>query len=116
MKILFLFISLVLLQTNNVFAEADMANPLNDIKVTKNEIKLSLDKLKADGQISEADYKKAIEQLGGLNDTQISLMKDAAIGMVKNDPDKAVEVLNSKKINTPEVQKQLKDLATPKPQ
>lgn len=116
MKILFLFLSLVLLHTNTVFAEDDMTNPLSDIKVNKNEIKVSLDKLKADGQISEADYKKALEQLGGINDTQISLMIDAAIGMVKNNPDKAADVVKSKKINTPEVQKQIKDLSAPKPQ
>lgn len=93
-----------------------MTTLLSDIKVSKNDIKISLDKLKAEGQISEADYKKALEQLGGMNDTQISLMKETAIGMVKNDPDKAAEVVKSKKMNSPEVQKQLKDLAAPKPQ
>jgi len=93
--------------------ESENVDPLANFTVSKDEISKSLDSLKSSGKISDADYQKAKKELGGMSDSQISAIKETAIGMVRNDPDKAVELVNAKKIDTSAVQKQINDLSKP---
>ena len=87
---------------------------LSTIKVSKEDILKSLDGLKKAGKISAADYEAAKKELIGMNDTQIDAIKETAVGVVKNNPEKADELLKAKKIDTKEVKKQIDDLSKPK--
>lgn len=112
--LLFTLLSFFLFQSPLSASESEeMADPLANFTVSKDEIAKSLDNLKASGKISDADYQKAKKELGGMSDTQISAIKETAIGMVRNDPDKAVELVNANKIDTAAVEKQIKDLSKP---
>lgn len=91
--------------------ESEDKDPLAGFTVSKDEIAKSLDNLKAGGKISDADYQNAKKDLGGMSDTQISAIKETAIGMVRNNPDKAVELVNANKIDASAVQKQINDLS-----
>lgn len=109
-----LFIMALLLSfTSSTEASEELTDPLAGFQISKDEIKGSLNKLKAEGKISESDYKKALDQLGDMSDGQINAMKDTAIGMVRNDPDKAVEIVNAKKISPPDIEKQIKEISQP---
>ncbi len=73
--------------------------------VSKNEIVKSLENLKKNGQISEEDYQKTKKELLGMSDSQLNGIKKTAEGMIRNDPDKAVE-LSKGKIDLKAVEKQ----------
>lgn len=94
-------------------ASEEMADPLANFSVSKDEISKSLDGLKASGKISDADYQKAKVELLGMSDAKVNAIKETAIGMVRNNPDKAVELVNANKIDTAAIQKQINDLSKP---
>ena len=86
-----------LLFTLNITTPAFAEDPtLPDFTVNKGEVEKSLKHLLEQGQISESDYKKAILQLGGMNDEQLSDLKNKALGIVKEDPKKAEKMINQK--------------------
>lgn len=86
---------------------------LSDFKISKVEIVKSLDNLRKNGQISDAEYEKAKKELGGMSDSQVNAIKETAVGLVKNNPDKALELANAKKIDTDAVDKEIKELSRP---
>lgn len=94
-------------------AEELEQDPLTNFSVSKEEVLKSLDMLKSNGQISEKDYLAAKQQLSGMNASQISALKETAVGMVRNDPDKAVE-LSKGKFDAEATKKQINDLSKPK--
>jgi hypothetical protein len=69
----------------------DSAMP--DFTIKKSEIEKSLKHLLDQGQISESDYKKAMLQLGKMDDGQLNELKDKALGVVKEDPKKAKKMI-----------------------
>jgi len=92
----------------------DLENPLANFQISKDEIKSSLQKLRSEGKISENDYNKALTELNGMNEGQISAMKDAAIQMVRKDPDKASELAEVKQISSnKELEGKVKELTNP---
>ena len=107
----FIIVSLLSINTVNANDEVD---PLANFSITPGEIQKSLENLKKNGQISQEDYDKATKQLAGMSANEITALKETAIGMVRNDPDKAVE-LTKGKINTAEIEKQINDLSKPNP-
>lgn len=94
-------------------SEDDNKDPLIGIEVSSDEISKSLDNMKASGQISQKDYDEAKKQLSGMSSAQIKALSETAIGMVRNDPDKAVE-LSKQKFNSDATKKQINDLSRPK--
>lgn len=86
-----------------------LKDPLTDFKVDKGEILKSLDQLKKDGKINDKDYNDAKKQLMGMNDSQVNGLKDQAINMVRKNPDKAVELYTTKKIDPKKVEQQAKE-------
>lgn len=97
----------------NISANDDL-DPLAGFTVSKDDINKSLDNLKQMGKISEEDYQKAKKELGGMSDHQVSALKETAVGLVRNDPDKAVGLVQGAKIDANEVKKQIGDLSLPK--
>lgn len=90
-------------------------DPLEGFSVSKGDIEKSLDGLRKSGRISEEDYQKAKKELGAMSDSQVSALKETAVGMVRNDPDKAVDLVNKgEKIDPEAVRKQIGDLSKPK--
>lgn len=69
----------------NVFGQ----DSLDDIKISKEEIATSLEKMRQEGQVSEADYLRTKKELGLMNQTQIDSLNKKAIGIVKKNPAKA---------------------------
>jgi hypothetical protein len=113
MKFIFSFLFLSMLLTSSIRAEDDNKDPLVGIEVSSDEISKSLDGMKASGQISQKDYEEAKKQLSGMNSAQIKALSETAIGMVRNNPDKAVE-LSTQKFNADATKKQINDLSRPK--
>ncbi|MBC7713701.1 MAG: hypothetical protein H7177_10195 [Rhizobacter sp.] len=87
-------------------AEDLNVDPLSNISVSKDEIIKSLEMLKKQGKITDADYQKAKKEIAVMTDAQVNGIKDIAVNMVRKDPDKAVELLNAKKIDLKQVEKQ----------
>lgn len=85
---------------------AQDVDPLSNITISKDEISKSLDHLKGQGKISESDYNEAQKELKTMSDSQIESIKDKAIGLIRKDPDKALEIIN-KKIDKKELEKEL---------
>lgn len=81
---------------SNLSAQED-ADPLSNITVSKEDIVKSLDMLKKQGKISEADYQKAKAELMSMSDSQVNGIKESAVDIVKKDPKKAMEMVNPKK-------------------
>lgn len=98
---------------SSVNADDEMADPLAGIEINSDEIQKSLANMKANGQISAEDFEKASKQLSTMSSTEIKTLNQAAIGMVRNDPDKAVELTKAKSINSAEVEKQVQALSRP---
>lgn len=111
----FTLLSFCLFQST-VSANDDLdKDPLEGFTVSKSDIISSLDSLKKMGKISEADYQKAKKELEAMSDSQVSALKETAVGMVRNDPDKAVDLVNKgAKIDTEAAKKQINDLSKPK--
>ena len=78
----------------------DSAMP--DFTINKSEVEKSLKYLYEQGKISESDYKKAMLQLGKMNDGQLNELKDKALGVVKEDPKKAEKMIE-KTVNEKQV-------------
>lgn len=112
--LVFTLLSFFLYQST-VSANDEMKDPLEGFSVSKEDIIKSLDSLKKMGKISEEDYQKAKKELGGMSDAQIGALKETAVGMVRNDPDKAVDLVNKGgKIDPAATQTQIRDLSKPK--
>ena len=92
-----------------VSASDDVNDPLTGFTVSKDDIVKGLDHLKSEGKISQADYDKAKSELSGMSDSSVDELKDKAVGIVRNNPDKALELVKAPKVNPEEVQKQLKE-------
>lgn len=106
-------LSFFLFQGN--LSASDDLDPLANFQVSKDDIIKSLDNLKQMGKISEEDYQKAKKELGGMSNNQVSALKETAVGLVRNDPDKAVSLVNKGgQINAEEVKKQIGELSLPK--
>lgn len=86
---------------------AQDVDPLANIKISKDEISKSLDQLKGQGKISESDYNEAQKELKTMSDAQVGSIKDKAIGLIRKDPDKALGIINNKKIDKKELEKEL---------
>ena len=76
------------------------------MSISKEEIIKSLDNLKKQGQITEADYEKTKKELLGMSDSQVNNIKKNAEGIIRNNPDKALELVNQKKIDVKAVEQQ----------
>lgn len=97
----FLFQSLLL-------ANDDLdVDPLANISVSKEDILKSMELLNKQGKISNADLEMAKKELSGLNNSQVQSITDTAVDIIRKDPDKALSLVNSAKINTNEVKKQI---------
>ncbi len=96
----------------SVFGEEENVDTLTGMQVSPEEIHKSLAKMKADGQISAEDFEKAKRHVASMSSTDLKVLNETAIGMVKNDPDKAVE-LSKGKLDVGAVQKQIKSLSSP---
>lgn len=90
------------------------SDPLANIKVSKQDILLSMEALKKQGKISEADYQKAKKELEAMSDSQVNSITDTAVDVVRKDPDAAVGLLKGAKIDTNEVKKQVDSVSKPK--
>lgn len=89
-------------------------DPLANIKVSKEDILKSMEALKKQGKISEADYQNAKKELEAMSDSQVNSITDTAVDVIKKDPDKAVGLLQGAKIDTNEVKKQVDSVSKPK--
>lgn len=99
--------SFITFQSNLSASEDDVDTLTQDtMKIPKDEIVKSLDNLKKEGKISDADYQKAKTELLAMSDEQLNGIKKKAEGMIRNDPDKAVDLVKQKKIDLKEVEKQ----------
>lgn len=85
---------------------------LDTMKISKEDIMASLDKLRKGGQISEEDYQKAKKQLEGLSDAQIKGIKDKAVKIVKENPEVVNEAMKSKQMTPEEIKKSLEKKKT----
>lgn len=111
MKKVFIFICAI--SVFNVFAESKSAKQDEDemtsmemlkmdkeIKVDKEEIRKSLQILKAKGQLSESDYLKALNDLNGMDDKKMEDINKKAQEMIKANPN-AAEAASKKNLSTP---------------
>lgn len=111
---------LVILLTFFLFQSPLSANdnldvdPLANIKVSKQDIIKSMEALRKQGKISEADFQNAKKELEAMSDTQVNSITDTAVDVIKKDPDKAVGLLQGAKIDSNEVKKQVDSVSKPK--
>lgn len=89
-------------------------DPLANIKVSKEDILKSMEALKKQGKISDADYQKAIKELEGMNQSQINNITDTAVDVIRKDPDKAMGLLKGEKIDTKALKEQVDSVSKPK--
>lgn len=59
---------------------------LKDMQVNKADIEESLKLLNKAGKISDADYKKAMDELKKMNQNDVDKIKDKAMNVIENDP------------------------------
>lgn len=101
-------------QTNVCFGEEDLnIDPLSNVNISKEELAKSMELLRKENKISEADFQKANKELMGMNDVQISALTQTAVGMIRKNPDKAVDLSKADKVDHKEVQKQIDSLSSP---
>lgn len=81
-------------------------DPLVGLSVSKDDIIKSMEALKKQGKISDADFQKAKKELAGMSDSQVNAMTDSAVDIIRKDPDKALGLVNGAKIDVNEVKKQ----------
>lgn len=86
------------------------AAPLPLINISKEDILKSIEALRKQGKITEAELEVAKKELSGLSDSQIKSITDIAIDIIKKDPDKALELMNSKKVDVNELNKLKKQI------
>lgn len=93
-------------------AETD-ADPLANISISKSEVAGSLDKLKKEGKISQKEYDEAKAALLGMSDDHLKAIKEVALGMARNDPDKALQLVKAPTIDLAEAEKQMQAINNP---
>lgn len=89
-------------------------DPLANLKLSKQDILTSMEELKKQGKISEADYQKAKKELEAVSDSQVNSIRDTAVDVVRKDPDAALNLLKGAKIDTNEVKKQIDSVSPSK--
>ncbi len=82
-------------------------SPMSGINISKENILKSLEELKKQGKISDSDLEKAKKELSDLSDSQIKSMTKTAVDIIEKDPNKAMELMNLKKIDNDEVKKKI---------
>lgn len=103
-----LFILIAFIMSFNIFAQ----DSLDNITVSREEIGKSLEIMRKEGKISEADYLKTKKEFGLMNQGQIDSVTKKAIGIVKKNPDKAESAYkNMQKDNIDGLQKELDNLS-----
>lgn len=111
-KILFLgLMTLSLIQSPLMASDID---PLANITVSKGEVLKSLENMKNSGQITQKDYEETVKAVNGMSDQNLAAIKEMAVGMARNDPDKAMALAKAPKIDLAEAESQLKALSKPK--
>ncbi|MBC7428350.1 MAG: hypothetical protein H7336_07045 [Bacteriovorax sp.] len=109
LRVFFLMFSLFLFQSPLSAAEESNVDTLSSLTINKDEIFTSLDNLRKEGKISDTEYQKAKKELAGMNDDQIKGIKDKAVTVIKKDPSKAEDIVNGKKIDMKEFEKQMEE-------
>ncbi len=102
--------------SSSIFSSAysdDNVDPLIGLQISPAEILKSLEQMKATGQISAEDFEKAKRHVANMSSLEVKALNQTAIGMVRNNPDKAVELTKGKTIDTQAVQKQINALSKP---
>jgi hypothetical protein len=112
----FFFISLftLSLSTFAIASDEQLVDPLPNLSISKSEVQKSLENLKNSGKISAADYEVAQKELSTMSDSQLNTIKEKAVGLIRNDPDKALEIAKAPKIDLEEAHKQLNAVQAPK--
>lgn len=80
----------------------DNVDTIKQMKISKADILGSMEQLRKNGQISEADYLKAKKELEAMNDAQIDGIRNKAVGIIEKNP----EVINQVGKMTPQEIKQ----------
>ena len=78
----------------------DDPTPLPTISISKEDILKSVEVLHKQGKISQVELDLARKQLSGLTDEQIQSMTKVATDIIQKDPEKFLDLMNSKKANT----------------
>ena len=94
--------------------QASDVDPLANLTISKSEVLKSLENMKNAGQITQKDYEETVKSVNGMSDQNLSAIKDMALGMVRNDPDKAMALAKAPKIDLAVAEEQLKSLSKPK--
>lgn len=76
-------ICLAVLVSFRLSAEEVLKDPLDGVKVSKDEISKSLEIMKKEGKISAADYEKAKKELSSMNQNDIDSVNKKAIDLVR---------------------------------
>jgi hypothetical protein len=85
------------------------------LKVSKDDIIKSLEMMKKEGKLSDADYIKTKKELGNMDQSQIDSLNDKAVNFVKKNPEKADDMYkslhlhNDNKINYENLGKELEN-------
>lgn len=93
---------------------ANDVDPLANITISKSEVLKSLENMKKAGQITQKDFDETVKAVNGMSDQNLAAIKEMAVGMARNDPDKAMALAKAPKIDLVEAESQLKALSTPK--
>lgn len=96
-KILVTLATYLLFQSPIKAADDDLnIDPLAGISVSKEDILKSMEALKKQGKISDADFETAKKELMGMSDAQIGNITETAVQVIRKDPDKAVGLVSGK--------------------
>ena len=71
----------------SAFALEELKDSLDGIKISKDEVSKSLDTMRREGKISEADYAKTKQELGSMDQAQIDAINKKAIDLIRKNPD-----------------------------
>ncbi len=71
-------------------------DPFSNVDVSKEGMLKSLSMLRRNETISEEEYEKAKKELSNTSDAQIKSMTNAAIEIIKKDPNKIIDMMNRK--------------------
>lgn len=113
-KIIVSLTALLLLQSPLSANDELDIDPLANINVSKEEILKSMEVLRKQGKISNADYDRAKKELSGLSHSQVKSITETAVDVIRKDPDKALSLVNAAKLDPNEVKKQIES-APPAP-
>ncbi len=79
-------------------------DPLIKVTVSKSEIAQSLEQMKKDGKITEAQYKEASADLNKMNDAHMQALLETAKQMVRHDPNRADNLWKANKLDLEKTQ------------